>query len=35
MAIPFDRGYYKQPFVKLVSKYPGEDVYPVMERACQ
>lgn len=29
MAIPFDRGYYKQPFVKLVSEYPGEDVYPV------
>ncbi|KIO48462.1 uracil-DNA glycosylase family protein [Nitrosospira sp. NpAV] len=28
MAIPFDRGYYKQPFVKLVSEYPAEDVYP-------
>jgi hypothetical protein len=29
MAIPFDRGYCKQPFVRLVSDYPGEDVYPV------
>ena len=29
MAIPFDRGYYKQRFVRLVSDYPGEDVYPV------
>lgn len=31
MAIPFDRGYYKQPFVRLVSDYPGDDVYPVAD----
>lgn len=31
MAIPFDRGYYKPPFVKLVSEYPLDDVYPVAD----
>ena len=31
MSIAFDRGYYKQPFVKLVSEYPAEDVYPIAD----
>lgn len=28
MAIAFDRGYYKQPFAKLVAEYPADNVYP-------
>ena len=31
MAIAFDRGYYKQPFIKLVSEYPADDIYPVAD----
>jgi hypothetical protein len=31
MAIAFDRGYYKQPFVKLVSEYPAADDYPIAD----
>ena len=31
MAIAFDRGYYKQPFVKLVSEYPAADDYPTAD----